>query len=112
MMTDVITDGKLPAGRFATIEGPGIKALMALDGLVDVERERVRLVNKAQKAEGEVAKARAKLDNQGFVAKAPEAVVAEERGRLFAAESVLAEARLQYRERIGGELPLVEGKQK
>ncbi len=61
--------------------------------------------NKARKADAEVAKARAKLDNQGFLAKAPETVVAEERGRLAAAEAVLREVHEQYRERIGSELP-------
>jgi len=44
------------------------------------------------------------------VAKAPEAVVAEEQSRLAAAEAVLADVRLQYRERVGGELSLPEGK--
>jgi valyl-tRNA synthetase len=57
-------------------------------------------------------KARAKLENQAFVAKAPEAVVAEERARLSAAESILAEVRLQYEERIGGELPVLVEKRK
>jgi len=57
-----------------------------------------------------VAKARGKLNNQGFVAKAPEEVVAEERNRLAVAEAVLEEVRQQYRERIGGELPAAGGK--
>ena len=46
------------------------------------------------------------------MAKAPEAVVAEERNRLAAAEAVLQEVRLQYRERVGGELPLPEEKKR
>jgi valyl-tRNA synthetase len=95
-----------PAGRFASIAGQGVKALLDLEGLVDIERERERLVNKAKKADVEAAKARGKLTNQGFVAKAPEAVVAEERARLAAAEDVLREVRQQYEERIGGEFVL------
>ncbi len=98
------------AERFASVEGPGVQALLDLEGLVDVERERARLVNKAQKAQVEATKARAKLGNQGFMAKAPEAVVAEEQSRLTAAEAVLAEVQRQYRERVGGDLPLPEGK--
>jgi valyl-tRNA synthetase len=97
-------------GRFVTIESPGIKALLDLEGLVDVERERVRLVGKAQKATAEAAKARAKLENPGFLGKAPAEVVAELRARLATAEAVLAEVQVQYRERVGGELPLCEGK--
>jgi valyl-tRNA synthetase len=99
------------AERFASVEGLGVEALLDLEGLVDVERERGRLVNKAQKAHAESVKARAKLGNKGFVAKAPEAVVAEEQSRLSAAEAVLAEVKRQYRERVGGDLPLPEGKQ-
>ena len=86
--------------------------MLDLEGLVDVERERERLVSKAQKAHAEAAKARAKLDNQGFVAKAPEAVVAEERARLAAAEAALAEVRRQYEERVGGRAAAAEGKQR
>ncbi len=95
-----------PAGRFASITAPGLKALLDLEDLVDVERERERLIGKAKKAEAEAVKARGKLSNQGFVAKAPEAVVAEERERLAAAEDVLREVRQQYAERVGGELQL------
>jgi valyl-tRNA synthetase len=80
--------------------------MLDLEGLVDVEREAERLLSKARKAQGEVAKARAKLGNAGFVAKAPVAVVAEERARLSAAEEALAEARRQYQERVGGLLLL------
>jgi valyl-tRNA synthetase len=68
------------------------------------------LVGKAQKATAEAAKARAKLENPGFLGKAPAEVVAELRARLATAEAVLAEVQVQYRERVGGELPLCEGK--
>ena len=104
-LTEVISGGSAPAGRYASVIAPGVKALLDLEGLFDVDRERERLLGKARKAEAEMAKARAKLGNQGFVAKAPEAVVAEERSRLLTAEAVLVEVRLQYEERIGGALP-------
>jgi valyl-tRNA synthetase len=106
---EVSTDQGAPSGRFASVQAVGVKALLNLEGLVDVERERVRLVSKAQKADAEAAKSRAKLGNQGFVAKAPAEVVAEEQARLSAAEAILAEALVQYRERVGGELPLTPG---
>ena len=61
------------------------------------------------KAQAEAAKARAKLSNQGFVAKAPEAVVAEERARLAAAEAALDEVRRQYEERVGGRAGAARG---
>jgi valyl-tRNA synthetase len=108
-LVDIAPVAQAPAGRFASVEAPGVKALLDLEGLVDVDGERARLVAKAQKAHVEAAKARAKLGNQGFVAKAPEAVVAEERARLTAAETILEEVRRQYEERIGGDLPLAGG---
>ena len=80
--------------------------MLDLEGLVDLEREAERLVSKAGKAQAEASKARAKLQNQGFVAKAPEAVVAEERARLAAAEAALSEVRRHYEERVGGRLAL------
>jgi len=109
-LVEVISGRAAPTGRFASVEAPGVKALLDLEGLVDVERERERLVSKARKAHGEAAKAQAKLGNQGFLAKAPDAVVAEERTRLATAEAVLEEVRRQYEERVGGGLPLNEGK--
>jgi valyl-tRNA synthetase len=101
--------GSAPRGRFASVEAPGVKALFDLEGLVDLERERERLISKAKKAAGEVVKAEAKLNNEGFRTKAPRSVVEEERTRLAGAKSVLAEVTRQYEERIGGELPLTGG---
>jgi valyl-tRNA synthetase len=96
------------AGRFASVGTASVKALLDLEGLVDVERERARLMNKARRASAEATKARNKLDKKAFVAKAPSEVVAEERARLALAETNLAEAQVQYRERLGGELSLSE----
>ena len=110
-LVEVIAGGTIPEGRFASVDGPGVKALLDLQDLVDVEKERDRLVNKAKKAHADAVKARVKLANQGFVAKAPEAVVVEERSRLAAAEAVLEEVGRQYRERVGGELPELGGKE-
>jgi valyl-tRNA synthetase len=102
----VIDPGRQPEGRFASIEGAaGLRALLALEGVVDVERESSRLLAGAEKARKEADKARKKLTNEGFVKKAPADVVEEERGRLAAADTLLDEIRRQYRERIGEELP-------
>ncbi len=107
-LVDIVGESAAPSGRFALIPAGAVRALLDLEGLVDIGRERERLVAKAKKAAAEAAKAGAKLSNQGFVAKAPEEVVAEERERLAAAEAVLDEVRRQYKDRIGEEMPVVE----
>ena len=51
---------------------------------IDKAAERERLQKEISRLEGEIAKAEAKLANAGFVARAPAAVVAQERERLAA----------------------------
>ena len=53
-----------------------------LDQLVDMAAEKERLNGELKKIESEIARAEGKLNNQGFVAKAPEAVVNAEREKL------------------------------
>jgi len=50
--------------------------------MVDLEKEKARLTAELTKTQSEIARAEAKLGNQGFVAKAPAAVVEAERSKL------------------------------
>ncbi|MEO5794799.1 MAG: class I tRNA ligase family protein, partial [Rhodoferax sp.] len=57
-------------------------ARLCLHMEIDVDAEKARLGKEAARLEGEIAKATNKLSNEAFVAKAPPAVIALERGRI------------------------------
>ncbi len=50
--------------------------------LVDIEKEKVRLQGELERVTGEIRRADGKLNNQGFVAKAPKKLVDDERAKL------------------------------
>lgn len=58
---------------------PGAQIFMPLDDLVDKEKEQARLTKEKDRLLGEIKRVEGKLNNQGFIAKAPEKVVEEER---------------------------------
>ncbi|HYD75453.1 valine--tRNA ligase [Ramlibacter sp.] len=62
---------------------------------IDVAAEKARLSKEAARVEGELAKAQGKLSNQAFVAKAPAAVIEQERKRIADFGATLARLREQ-----------------
>ena len=67
----------------------GVEAFIPLESLVDLAEEKARVDKEIERMRGEVARADGKLNNEKFVAKAPEAVVNEERRKRAAAEEML-----------------------
>ncbi len=65
-------------------------ARLCLHMEVDVAAEKARLGKEATRLEGEIAKARGKLSNEAFVAKAPPAVIEQENKRLADFTATLA----------------------
>ena len=57
-------------------------AFIPMSDMVDTEKERARLTAELAKAEGEIERIKKKLENEGFVSKAPAAVVEGERAKL------------------------------
>jgi valyl-tRNA synthetase len=68
---------------------------------IDVAAEKVRIGKEAVRLQGEIAKANGKLSNEAFVAKAPPAVIAQERKRIADFTATLAKLEDQLK-RLGG----------
>ena len=68
----------------------GAEIFVPLDDLMDYKAELARLQKEKKRLEGEVKRVVGKLSNQGFVSKAPEKVVAEERAKKDKYEEMLA----------------------
>jgi valyl-tRNA synthetase len=81
----------------SSIVFPAGRARVPLEGVIDLEAEAARVASERERALADVARLDAKLANEGFVARAPEDVVAKERQKREAAERVVAEltARLE-----------------
>ena len=73
-----------------------MKVLIPMAGLIDKDAELNRLNKEISKLQGEIKRLSGKLSNEGFVAKAPEAVVAKEREKLADYESALQNLEAQY----------------
>jgi valyl-tRNA synthetase len=64
---------------------------LPLSDIIDFEKEKARLEGEKKRLEGEIERIEKKLSNQGFVAKAPAAVVEGERAKMA-----------KYRENLDG----------
>lgn len=80
---------RVSADTCVQVVTPAATAYLPLSDLVDYEKERERLTAEIAKVSAEVERLDRKLSNQGFVAKAPAAVVDAERAKLAAAREKL-----------------------
>ena len=67
----------------------GAEIYIPLEDLVDYNAEYERLLKEQKKLEGEVKRVEGKLSNQGFVSKAPEKVINEEREKMVKYKEML-----------------------
>ncbi|NCC33462.1 MAG: valine--tRNA ligase, partial [Chloroflexia bacterium] len=74
----------------ATIVLGSVECYLPLAGMIDLDAERIRLQKELAAAEADVARREAKLANEGFVARAPAAIVEREREGLATARVTLA----------------------
>ncbi|MFP5299221.1 MAG: hypothetical protein ACLGHL_09575, partial [Actinomycetota bacterium] len=75
----------------------GIEAALDLGDILDLDAERNRLAKRIAEMDAEIDRATKKLANEGFVSKAPAAVVDKERAKLeeYRAAKVKLEAQLE-----------------
>jgi len=79
---ELLEDGAQNPGKSASaVTGP-CELFMPLGELVDVEKELQRLEKDRKNVEGEIARAKGKLENGGFVAKAPAHLIEAEREKM------------------------------
>jgi len=89
-----------PSGSIQIVHREATVAL-PVGNVIDIAQEKVRLEKEIAKEQGEADKIGKKLSNEGFLAKAPEAVVDENKERLAVHEGRVAQLRTAL-ERLSG----------
>lgn len=78
----LLADEETVAEKIVSAVVPAAEVLIPLGDLVDMQAEIKRLAKEQENLEKEIARGEAKLQNQGFLAKAPEQLVAAEKEKL------------------------------
>ncbi len=81
-------DAEKPENASAAVV-PGMEVYLELKGLIDTEKEKAKIAKEKAAAEADIQRTEKKLSNQGFLAKAPAAVVEKEKAKLALAKEKL-----------------------
>ncbi|EJL6323620.1 valine--tRNA ligase [Vibrio cholerae] len=90
----VLADGEATPACATALVGKS-ELMIPMAGLIDKDAELDRLAKEIAKTQGEIARIEGKLGNEGFVAKAPEAVIAKEREKLAGYQEALVKLEQQ-----------------
>jgi len=90
----LLADGEEPPAA-ATALLDELRLFVPMKGLIDVEAERQRLGRQVHKVQGDLDRARSKLDNPNFVHNAPADVVTQEKRRATEFERQITQLREQ-----------------
>jgi valyl-tRNA synthetase len=85
-LAEITEADAVPDGVVQTVLGEATLAITLAD-VIDVDAEKARLKKDIGKVEGEIKKISGKLGNQGFLDKAPQAVIDENKTRLAEEEA-------------------------
>lgn len=70
---------------------PGAAVYLPLEDLVDLEKEKERLLKEKERLSKELSRSRGMLSNEKFLSRAPEAKVQEEKDKLAKYEQMMAQ---------------------
>ncbi|ELY5207043.1 valine--tRNA ligase [Vibrio cholerae] len=90
----VLADGEATPACATALVGKS-ELMIPMAGLIDKDAELDRLAKEITKTQGEIARIEGKLGNEGFVAKAPEAVITKEREKLAGYQEALVKLEQQ-----------------
>ncbi|EOW9197206.1 valine--tRNA ligase [Vibrio cholerae] len=90
----VLSDGEATPACATALVGKS-ELMIPMAGLIDKDAELDRLAKEIAKTQGEIARIEGKLGNEGFVAKAPEAVITKEREKLAGYQEALVKLEQQ-----------------
>jgi valyl-tRNA synthetase len=78
---EILAAGAEKPDNAMTAVASGVEIYLPLKGLIDVEKETARLNKEVENLDKELKRLAGKLSNAGFVAKAPQEVIAKERAK-------------------------------
>ncbi len=87
-----------PKQALTAIIGEEIEVYLPLEGVIDLEAESKRLNRELQQLQAEISKTEGKLNNKGFIANAPQAVIEKERSRQEEQQARLAKLQQRLQE--------------
>ena len=96
-LSEVQIVSALPTDGMAPVQIVGNLKLM-LHVEIDVEAEKARISKEVERISAEIAKCNAKLGNEAFVARAPEAVVVQEKARLTEFNALIDKLKIQLQQ--------------
>jgi valyl-tRNA synthetase len=96
IVADSFSEDEVSADNAVQIITDSAAIYLPLSDIIDFEKEKARLEGERKKLEGEIERIEKKLSNEGFVAKAPAAVVDGERAKMA-----------KYRENLDGILAAI-----
>jgi valyl-tRNA synthetase len=84
-LENIAMTASVPDGAIQIVYGDMVLAIPLAD-VINIEAETARLQKEISKLDGEIKKLSGKLSNEGFVSKAPQAVIEENKARLASDE--------------------------